>query len=416
MQLPLDILSHVTTRTGSGVEFGQQSLSSRASPKSHENSYFAKVVSRAQEALEKNKESDETFAAGVIENSHTVVSVLEGDKESATAPQTQIDQSPIIDAEHKSEIVEENVTPPSIDKKASQAEIMKITEAIPAQDNEVLRAADAPDDKNPEDLVAKAQSEAHKQTGEVMARMPSTGLSEQKSGFETIYKSSHHGNLSPLENENDIASVKGQHKQSFSDMTDSKSRDKDSAAAQPSHIAHVFLSDEGIRSERLRAEQQLKATALDILVKPENLFDEMVQRIEVLKTGSQRAMTIRLNPVYLGEVAIELIANAAGMHVKISAANTDVRAMINAQITALIESLEHKGIEIVEVEVTHAGIDIGAHNRGPNGEHTQQSGSSKYGRYGRGIRSERMDFFAGLKIDVAKYYLDLGVSSVEFSA
>jgi len=159
----------------------------------------------------------------------------------------------------------------------------------------------------------------------------------------------------------------------------------------------------------------VKQAVLDAPVKPENLFEEMISRIDLMKTDAERTMTIQLKPEFLGKVALELVSDAAGLHVKISAENSSVRTMINAQITALIESLEQKGIEVVEVEVTHTGIDIGAHNKGSRGDYTQQSGNQK-NRFDRNIRPEKVDYYAGLKIDVMEYYLDAGVSSVEFSA
>jgi flagellar hook-length control protein FliK len=443
----LEILSNLQTGTGSGAELGQRSRSSRASPQTGQSEHFARVVDNARQTRTKqaqagqsqaskafeddtlsdkdlndrflnprymlsimhlmlNDEPDETLAIGVIDT-QMVVSVLEGDKESATTPLMDNTAVESTDTTYKTDGLEVK----------SEESIIKTTEEpiIKTTEEPITKTSDEQTESYAQ--VQKAATEIPKQVqnGEVTARTPSTEDSEKKSTSEINSKSSDFGDLSPLENENDTAPVKEQPKQSFNDMTNSKSRENE--AETPVNNIHAPLSDEGIRPERLQAEEQLKSAALDPPVKAENLFEEMVQRVEMMKTDSTRTMTIQLRPDYLGEVALELVSDAAGMHVKIEAANSDVRSMINAQVTALIESLEQKGIEVAEVEVTYTGIDIGAHNTGPKGDNAQTSNNSGNNNgYRRDMRPERMDYYAGLKIDVAEYYLDIGVSSVEFSA
>jgi flagellar hook-length control protein FliK len=353
--------------------------------------------------LPPEEEPDETLAAGVIDNQNNLVSILEGDKESATTPEAQVKVAEPTESKPEQLTIDTKIEPAKTETEDEAVSIKK-------DFNTALQAAT--DDKQTE-VKTKSETTVQAQAGEVTARKPSTGISEQKIDTEKITKTTENGILSPLENENETAPVKEQPKQSYSEMTESKSRSKeDTSEPQPNVTTPL---SEGIKPERFQAEQQIKQAVPDTPVKTENLFEEMISRINLMKTDSQNTMTIQLNPEYLGEVALELISDAAGMHVRISAANTDVRAMINAQITTLIESLEHKGIEVVEVEVTHTGIDIGAHNQAPNWERGQ-SGNSKYNKYGREVRQEKVDFYAGLKIDIAEYYLDMGVSSVEFSA
>jgi flagellar hook-length control protein FliK len=412
----LEILSNIGRGTGSGAEFGLNNQASRTGPpnNSNPNANFARTINNAREAVQRNSpsdrnvndrfndprnklrirpeipdEPDETLVAGVT-NNQMVVSILEGDKESATTPLTQTFAAQTQEAVKPEQLTENmQVNPNGENMEDKSAAIQKDIFADVLQQSE---------------LAAKA--------GEVTARTPETGISEQRLNTEINSKSSEHGDLSPLENENDVAPVKEQ-KQSLNDMTQDKSRDKE--AEQPLNNIQAHMSDEGIRPERLKAEEQLKSVALNPPVHVDNLFEEMIERVNLMKTETQNTMTIKLRPEFLGEVALELVSTAAGLAVKIEAANGDVRAMINSQVTALIESLEQKGIEVVEVEVTHTGVNIGAHNTGPHGEHGNSNGSRNNG-YRRDQKPERIDLFAGLRIDVAEYYLDAGVSSMEFSA
>ena len=139
----------------------------------------------------------------------------------------------------------------------------------------------------------------------------------------------------------------------------------------------------------------------------------MVSRIETMQTDERRTMTIQLKPEFLGKVALEIAVDAAGLHVKISAADSDVRGMINNQINTLIESLTNKGIEVVEVEVAYTGIDNGDLRDSDNGRAKPESPRRSY-------RADRIEegaaFYAALQLDPLEYYLEAGVSSVEYRA
>jgi len=157
----------------------------------------------------------------------------------------------------------------------------------------------------------------------------------------------------------------------------------------------------------------MRQAAASMPVRTENLFDEMVSRIETMQTESQHTMTIQLKPEFLGKVALEIAMDAAGLHVKISAADSDVRGMINSQINALIESLGNKGIEVVEVEVAYTGVYDGAF-KDSHKEQTRQE------RPRTSFRVDRLEdnaaYFAAFSSDALDYYLDAGVSSVEYRA
>ena len=161
------------------------------------------------------------------------------------------------------------------------------------------------------------------------------------------------------------------------------------------------------------ATQQMTQAALSAPVKPENLFQEMISRVEMMQNDTKSAMTIQLNPEFLGKVALEVSVDAAGLHVRINAEDSSVRSMINGQLTALIESLENKGIEVVEVEVIHTGINYNTFQDPREGDKDQnkQQNTSK-----REVSSaEGVAFYTTLP-DLMEYYLDTGVSSIEYRA
>jgi flagellar hook-length control protein FliK len=244
---------------------------------------------------------------------------------------------------------------------------------------------------------------------DVTARTPNTETTKQNIE-ETHSKSSEHGAPGPLENENDKP-IREESKSSNYDQTSYKRQNK--ADTEQTNIPAPLA--EGIKPERFRADQLMRQATHETPVKAENLFQEMISRIDMMKTDAERTMTIQLKPEFLGKVALELVMDAAGLHLRIDAANSDVRAMINGQLTALIQSLEQKGIEVVEVEVTHTGVDNGAY-RESRGGHAHNGNRAQSGRTRELHPLDRTDYFATLAIDTVDYYLDDSVSSVEFSA
>jgi len=87
--------------------------------------------------------------------------------------------------------------------------------------------------------------------------------------------------------------------------------------------------------------------------------------------------------------------------------------MINAQINTLIESLLNKGIEVAKVEVAYTGVDNGAFKE--NREGREQSGNHR--RSHREIdAAEGITYYTALPVGTLEYYLEAGVSSVEYHA
>ena len=441
MQIPMEILSQMMTRTDSGTGARQ-----RAAPSARDNSNFGDVFDKAQgEALPRraerrpdtaaarepeqttphkpdnndNIENDVGKYAGVMGNQNEVIFILEGDMESATTPETCVETSMVLGATRTvqpaaTEARPEPVTvadtkeaPPTDVKPTENADVSKVPTEVKHTTN--AGAANVEADRT-ETVKAETNNNNNNLTGEVTARTPIIRTSERHGNEDRSHGFSRNGDLSPLENENDATRAKGQRTTTFSD-TVAAVRNAAEGAQEPVNNTPVPLAD-GIRPEQFRADQQMRQATLDAPVKAENLFEEMVQRLELMQTESQRSMTIHLKPEFLGKVALEIAMDAAGLHVKISAMDSGVRGMINGQINALIESLENKGIEVVKVEVAYTGVD--------NGAFKENKGQEQQGRNRKQANEtdpdEAITIYTALPIGTLEYYLDAGVSSVEYSA
>ena len=376
---------------------------------------------------EKDKIADGALAAGAMGSQNPVVIILEGDKESATT----LDICADIAAPSLSDATvnqAETETGPfmidTIDFEPAEEETDLIT-AQGATDEKVF--AYTADAGNVQETVAKEEDtgiidqkkaavqntvndadNSDSTTGDVTARMPIARTSErhEKEGDDPDF--SGEGNLGPLENENNEAPVKGQKGKAYSSIADEV---KNAAKGMPEPVNNTSAPlAEGIKPEQFRAEQQMRQT---IPVKTENLLSEMISRIETMKGESQSTVSIQLKPEFLGKVALEIAMDATGLHVKINAADSGVRAMINGQINTLIESLENKGIEVVEVEVTYTGIDNGTFKEPREGQAQPNRSQQPY------HETESADvaaYYSVLPFEMLDYYIDTGVSSVEYRA
>jgi flagellar hook-length control protein FliK len=247
-------------------------------------------------------------------------------------------------------------------------------------------------------------------TGEVMARTPTIRTSQQQ-GDDS--ESPGYGDPRPLEKENDTAPVKGHKGKTYADTVRDALNKDDSASSGVSSAPPPLA--EGLKPEQFRADQQMKQVTPDVHVNAENLFDEMVSRIETMQTDSKSAMTIQLKPEFLGKVALEIAIDAAGLHVKINAEDSNVRSMINGQMNALIESLENKGISVAEVEVTYTGVNNGTFK--DSGEGRAQPEQSRRSHHNREVDPvDGAAYYAALSFDALGYLLEEDVSSVEYRA
>jgi len=413
----MEILSSMTTRTdsGSGVRHksgsGVDANSSRFEKMFEEE--LAKYESRFIEkdlntedngkelksGLETNKEenkdnSDEALAAGVMGNlQNEVINILEGDSKSAITYEQRIENI----AEPPPETTQ--TVKPEINTESP--EYVQVENAVKAEATMT----------KPVEVNTEHSSNS---TGEVMARMPETRTQDSQNDKEQDSKFFEKGNPSPLENENDETQVKGQTEKTYSDAADaakSAVENKAEPIITSNEIAPPL--SEGIKPEQFQATQQMTQAALNTPVKTENLFEEMISRVEMMQNDTKSAMTIQLNPEFLGKVALEVSIDAAGLHVKINAEDSGVRSMINGQLTALLESLENKGLEVAEVEVVYTGVNNGAFKE-PGDNHQHQSKHHRPAN--REVSSTEGAAYYTTLADLQDYYLETGVSSVEYSA
>jgi len=369
-----------------------------------------KVAGTVRDQDKDRDNSNETLAAGVMGNLlNEVVFILEGDSISVNTTGLHIENSfqqpdtnqivnPDIENEAKPEV---NTTPFIIESPEHE-------QAVGAVNTETATA------KPVETNTAAVENNAA--TGEVMARMPDIRTQDRQESMEQNSKQSETGSLSPLENENDKTQSVGQKEKTYSEAANAV-RNAEENKAEP--VTEPVINEiapplsEGIKPEQFRAVQQMTEAALNAPVKTENLFQEMISRVETMQNDTKSTMTIQLNPEFLGKVALEVAVDAAGLHVKINAEDSGVRSMINGQLTTLIESLENKGIEVVEVEVIYTGINYGTFQDPREGE--QQQNKQQYPTKREISQTDGVAYYTTLP-DLMEYYLETGVSSVEYRA
>jgi len=357
--------------------------------------------------------TDEALAAGVMGNLlNEVVFILEGDSKSVNTPEVLVEnkiEQPEIDQMVKPENnevkPESNEVKPEIITEATNEspEFAQVVNAVKTE-----AAMTKPEAQTTEPNNANA-------TGEVMARMPDIRTQESQDNADKNKNSdfTEKGNLSPLENENDKPKETGQKQKTYQDAADAvKSAAEEKPQPAINETALPPLS-EGIKPEQFKAVQQMTQAAMSTPVKTENLFQEMISRVETMQNDTKSAMTIQLNPEFLGKVALEVSVDAAGLHVKINAEDSGVRSMINGQLTALIESLENKGIAVVEVEVAYTGMNYGTFHDPREGGQQQ---SKQQNQTHREVNAKDGVAYYAVLPDLMDYYFDTGVSSVEYRA
>jgi len=444
MQISMEVLSQIIPRADSGASTRQKSqpFSSKQPEFSKifdekRTVYYPPILTEARpgeitiedepirDTRQKPKKDEmpgTCLAIGVTGNQNMVVFILEGDKESAAIPEISIDADVAADelfpVTEGTDIESEVTEPAPADVKAEpfttdspNTETVKIaaeTGAMPSPPVNTDNTVKAETVKN--DTAGSIEGA----TGEATARTPIIGTSEQKEtgGYQQENPgNSGSGDLSPLENENDATPVKGQKVKTYSE-TEQTVRNKAEGSSELVSHAAIPLA-EGIKPERFQADQQMKQVASNLPVRKENLFDEMVSRIEMMQTESKSGMSIQLKPEFLGKVALDIAIDATGLHVKINAEDSGVRNMLGGQMAALIESLENKGIAVVEVEVTYTGVNNGAFKD----SREDQAQQNRPRRTIREIGSvDLTEIVAALPLDMLENYLEEEVSSVEYRA
>jgi len=411
----MEILSSMTTRTDSGSGVKQRPGSGIEQSNSRFEKMFENELSKFETRMtekslsedngkelkfltgadEDNK--DEALAAGVMGNLQSnVVFILEGDNVSANTTEIQ---------------AAVNEVPPETTAIVNP-EVTTSTKEF----SENVQAATV----NAEASMTKSENTGTETTvtnlsDEVMARTPDIRTQDSQENRDSNSKSSENGNLSPLENENDNGKTVGQKDKTYQQTADAVKEtlaSKQEPVIQTNEMAPPI--SEGIKTEQFQATQQMSQATLSAPVKPENLFQEMISRVELMQNDTKSTMTIQLNPEFLGKVALEVAVDAAGLHVKINAEDSGVRSMINGQLTALLESLENKGLAVAEVEVVYTGVNNGAFKEQSGEMQQQQNKHSK--PFKRDVNAiDGVAHYTTLA-DLQDYYLDTGVSSVEYSA
>ncbi|MCL2151608.1 MAG: flagellar hook-length control protein FliK [Oscillospiraceae bacterium] len=378
-------------------------------------------------------DTDEALAVAAMENGKQVVVILEGDEESATTPDICVDNamSAVLDAiVSHTDTDAEMLNPEAVEfEKPTDTGTLEETANTAATETmantaetgsgtatqAVTREEDIGNVGVKEASVQDAASVAgfsDGAEGEVTARRPFAGESERHGNAANNPNLSEKGDLSPLENENDEIPIRGhKDKTSFSLAASVKN----AARAMPgSAFSASAPLVEGLKPEQFKANQQMKIIARDPPVSQDDLISEMVSRIETIKTENQSIMSIQLKPEFLGKVALEIATDAAGLRIKINAADGGVRAMIDGQINTLIESLENKGIEVAKVEVNYTGFDNGAFKEERREGQAQPDGSRRTRL--EAYSNDTAVYYSTLPLDTLDYYIDAGLSSVEYQA
>lgn len=199
---------------------------------------------------------------------------------------------------------------------------------------------------------------------DLVARMPQIATNENAEITEIrtgVLIENKSDDLCPLENVND----------KISNLTDGLSvggvaagaEDKESVEQNIKPDSETPINDMQIQHsrpmdigpERLAAEQEFELAVPEAHA-PENLFEVMVEKIELLKNDSTDRLEIQLKPEHLGKVTIQLTSGDDGMVVRIRAADYEVKNLIMSQIDRLLENLDNKGIKIADVDVVYSGI------------------------------------------------------------
>lgn len=258
-------------------------------------------------------------------------------------------------------------------------------------------------------------------TEDLMARMPrKTGPTDTISAnrinakLNTIDAAS--DDECPLENINDrldseAISALSNKKPDSSDMSneDQELKYVNEATAEQGISQQQAIN---IGPQKVDADQKLGLAAAAQPV--ENLFDTMVEKIQLSKAGISDKMEIQLKPDNLGKVSIELINANDGLKVKIQADDISVKSLISGQINQLIQSLNDKGIRISNVDIVYTGIaGQGFDQSKTRQEENKQSNTRSY-RINSRLNQSEQPFSIWTDNDMAD--IDSTVSSVEYRA
>ncbi len=113
---------------------------------------------------------------------------------------------------------------------------------------------------------------------------------------------------------------------------------------------------------------------------PGQLIKQIVERFDVLISGTKSEASIQLKPRYLGDLKIHLIVEGGSIKAVLDASTHQAKHLLEVNLTNLKQSLEDQGLKIKEISVS-----VGHHQE----NHGKQPGRQHHGRsvgyHGRAI-------------------------------
>lgn len=219
----------------------------------------------------------------------------------------------------------------------------------------------------------------------------------------------------PLENENDAEPVKSKEMSSKAEIKSSPAEEK--TAAADTQTATLTGETLNIAPEKLAGEEKFSAEVQrSEPVTTEELFDKMVEKMELTTEEGSKTLEIQLRPDHLGKVSIALTMTESGLHARIQADDANVKGMIGGQISALIESLSEKGVKVAEVEVVYTGVSDKDAQGGHQSKDAPKENRQGNDRYAGRVTIKDTAYDAGMLDGTGGFYIDAAVSSVEYRA
>lgn len=258
------------------------------------------------------------------------------------------------------------------------------------------------------DQETPAAEEPAEPVEETTARMPLT--TEPETVEEPAEKQvSENESLCPLENENEVRETA--EKQSGSFDTESSDEQPNDEPIETNAMPVQQVVD--ITPERINAEELLEASVPERPVTTDNLFDAMVDKIQMSTQSDVTEMQIQLKPEFLGKVSIQLSLGADGLQVRIKAEDMNVKSLIASQLSVLSETLSDKGIKINQLEVVYTDVSEQQFDQSQSQQQSrQESGNKGYGADWLDVQTLAATSWS----DEVEALLDLGISSVEYRA
>ena len=366
-------------------------------------------------------EDAQIYYAAELAKQTDVTYILEVDKKSAILPESMYEaetlEKDVLKQQMQSEAPQPEKTPDNEPQITAQ-DVKTAYHDTKAQNAENLANTDVKAEKPAQPAVKpfedymqneKLLDNKEATKGEIEARMPTSekapvGLEQSAEQLKNATQVEN-GEPSHLENVSDSREVKGE---KF-ELRDDKGHENQSGAGDTAYGAAHLETD--VRSQSIRGNAQMQEMP-DTPVTKDNLFDEMVSRINVMQQDGRQEMTIQLKPEFLGNLSLKVAIENGGLHVKIDASDAGVRGLVSSQMQQLIQELENKGMTVVEVEVTHTGINNGDFNQQGGGHGGQGRSHKSY----NGGRAEENASIIKHAIQLHEYYVEQGVSSVQYSA